>query len=334
MEKEMIYDMFCRSLPKYYVRYVSYIGNGNAIVHSYLTSHPPYPGVVVKKLEDSNHFAKQMLNRIKRIKQENKGQLLLDGKRFSGKRRMSDAHAVQFKIYITKAICESKSDLDKPYKRSWTIFKHHYSTDREPMDDWYDRQCCKYLQAKLNGRPYYHNSQSNIPQTCLDAIKPVFHELYSQTSLARMIGGGSQDANEIFHLLLWMMAPKHRFYSSTILRTALGPSAIIDNDSYESLEKLFVELFSSVGYYYAERFSRLGATRTSYDSKVVKRRSRTRTTNEATIATPTDISSSESNGAMLLIPNGKGSLDITQDIMALKLTNDDTNSDYEPGGSE
>ena len=104
-------------------------------VHSYLTSHPLYPVVVVKKLEDSNYFAKQMLNRMKRIKQENKNQLLSDGKRFSGKGRMSNAHVVKFKIYSAKAICESKSDLDKLYKRAWAICKHHYSTDREPMDD-------------------------------------------------------------------------------------------------------------------------------------------------------------------------------------------------------
>ena len=191
-----------------------------------------------------------------------------------------------------------------------------------------------YLQAKLNGRPYYHNLKSNIPRIYLDRIKPVFHELCSQTRLARVIGDGSQNANETFHSLLWTMAPKHRFCSSTILRTTLGLSTIIYNDGYESLEKLSVELFSSVGYYSAECFSRLGATRTSSDSTIVKRRSTRRTTSEATIATPTDISSSASDGAMLLIPNDKSSLDITQDIMALELTDDDTNSDYEPGGDE
>ena len=74
--------------------------------------------------------------------------------------------------------------------------------------------------------------------------------------------------------------------------------------------------------------------RTSSASKVVKQRSRARTTNEAAIAIPTDIFSSESDGAMLLIPNGKYSLDITQDIMALELTDDDTNNAYEPGGDE
>lgn len=68
MEKQMIYEMFCRSVSKYNVRYISYIGDGDAKVHSFLTSNPTYPGVTIKKLEDTNHFAKRMLSRIKRIK--------------------------------------------------------------------------------------------------------------------------------------------------------------------------------------------------------------------------------------------------------------------------
>ena len=182
------------------------------------------------------------------MKQENKGQLLSDGKRCSGKGRITDAHAIKLKTYFAKAIRDSKSDLDKLCKRSWTIFEHHYSTDREPMHDWCDPQWCQYLQAKLHGRPYYHNSKSNIPRVCLDTIKPVFLELCYQISLARVTGSGSQIVNETFHSLRWTMAPKHRFCSSTILRIALGLSATIYNDDYESFEKLFVELFSSVGY--------------------------------------------------------------------------------------
>ncbi|CAF1617346.1 unnamed protein product [Rotaria magnacalcarata] len=275
MEKEMVYEVFCQSLLKYNVRYVSYIGDGDAKVHSYLTSHPPYP-----------------------------------------------------------ATRESKTDLDHLYKRSWAIFKHHYSTDNEPMHDWCDVQWCKYLQAKLNGRTYYHNSKSNIPRSCLDMIKPVFHELCSKTSLARVIGGGSQNVNEAFHSLLRTMAPKHRFCSSTILRTALGLSTIIYNDGYDSLEKLFEDVFSSVGYFSAECFSRLGTIKKSSALKLAKRCSRTKTTNVATTTSAADISGSESDDGMLLIPNNKDSLDITQDIMTLELSDNDTNSDYEPGGEE
>jgi hypothetical protein len=87
-----------------------------------------------------------MLTRIKKIKQENKNKILSDGKRFSGKGRMTDAQAVKFKIYFAKAIRESKTDLDKLCKKTWAIFKHHYSTDKQPIHEWCDDQWCKYLQ--------------------------------------------------------------------------------------------------------------------------------------------------------------------------------------------
>ncbi|CAF1349574.1 unnamed protein product [Rotaria sordida] len=51
MEKEMIHEMFCRFLSKYKIKCTSYIGDGDAKVHSFLTSNPPYPGVTIKELE-------------------------------------------------------------------------------------------------------------------------------------------------------------------------------------------------------------------------------------------------------------------------------------------
>ena len=50
--------------------------------------------------------------------------------------------------------------------------------------------------------------------------------------------------------------------------------------------------------------------------------------------TGADISGSESDDGMSLIRNNIDSLDITQDIMALELSDNDSNSDYEPGGDE
>lgn len=103
-------------------------------------------------------------------------------------------------------------------------------------------------------------------------IKPVFHELCSQTSLARVVGSGSQNANEAFHSLLWIMVPKHPFCSSIILRIALGLSTIIYNDGYNALDKLFTSIFSSIGYYSPECFSRLSSMRNSFTSKLENRR--------------------------------------------------------------
>ncbi|CAF4838022.1 unnamed protein product, partial [Rotaria sp. Silwood2] len=123
MEKEMIHEMFCRSLAKYNRRYVSYVGDGDAKVHKYLVDNPPYPDIDIKKLEDTNHFAKRMLNRIMKIKRENKNKILSDGKRFSGKGRMTDGHVIKFKIYFAKAIRENKTDLNKLYQYSIIIIQ-------------------------------------------------------------------------------------------------------------------------------------------------------------------------------------------------------------------
>ncbi|CAF1614937.1 unnamed protein product, partial [Didymodactylos carnosus] len=207
MEKELIHQMFCRSVSKYDVKYTSFIGDGDAKVHKYLLENPPYSDVKIKKIEDVNHFAKH-------------------GKKLHGKGRMTDGQAIKFKIYFGKAIRENKSNLDNMYKRSWAIFKHRYSTNDEPMHEW-----CQYLQAAANGQTSDH-SKSSIPRPCLDMIKPAFDELCSRESLERVVEGGSQNANEAFHSLLWTMVPKHRYWSSTIIRIALGLSAMVFNDGY------------------------------------------------------------------------------------------------------
>ncbi|CAF1488880.1 unnamed protein product [Adineta steineri] len=115
--------MFYRSVSKYDVKYTSFIGDGDAKVHKWLLKSPPYSNVKIKKIEAVNHFAKRMLARINKIKQDdNKTTILSDGKKLHGKGRMADGQAIKFKIYFGKAIREDKSNLDDMCKRSWAIF--------------------------------------------------------------------------------------------------------------------------------------------------------------------------------------------------------------------
>ena len=69
----------------------------------------------------------------------------------------------------------------------------------------------------------------------------------------------------------------------------------------------------------------------------MKSRHKRRTTATATaITTTVDTNdySSESYDEMLLTPSVKDSLDLTQDLIDLDLSDDDTNADYEPGGDD
>ena len=277
-----------------------------------------------------------MLNRIMKIKKENKNKILCDGKRFSGKGRLTDGQAIKFQIYFAKAIRENKTDVNKLYRASWAIFNHHYSTNEEPMHEWCDPKWCKYLQAKSIGQNFV-NSKTSIPRTCLHMIRPVFDELCSHTSLARVVGGGSQNANEAYHSLLWSMVPKHRYCSSTTLRIGLGLSTIIYNEGYEALNKIFKSMFLSVGHYSTECLRRLDVLRNSRTWKTRKKhlkRAKTTTTVAASTA------STETDGDRTYALNEENlhfsvnDIAVELDSIVLEQSDDDITDAYEAGDDD
>jgi hypothetical protein len=278
-----------------------------------------------------------MLARINKIKQDNKGTILSDGKKLNGKGRMTDGQAIKFKIYFGKAIRENKFDLDNMYKRSWAIFKHRYSSNDEPMHEWCDPKWCQYLQATANGQPFDH-AKSSIPRPCLDIIKPVFDELCSRESLKRVVGGGSQNANEAFHSLLWTMVPKHRYCSSTILRIALGLSTMIYNDGYLSLNNLFTSIFGGMGKCTTECFGRLDEIR-RYTAFKEKNRRRKPLTTRATTTITTGSMDSDDEGVLYTINDdyvGDYSDDDFETDESVENEEGETEEDdaYEPGGDD
>ncbi|CAF4381141.1 unnamed protein product [Rotaria sordida] len=74
--------------------------------------------------------------------------------------------------------------------------------------------------------------------------------------------------------------------------------------------------------------------RKSFTSKIKKRRKKRTTTTITTTTAATNTSSSESDDEMSFIPNDKNFTDLTQDLIALELSEEDTNMDYEPGGDD
>ncbi|CAF1057607.1 unnamed protein product [Didymodactylos carnosus] len=259
--------------------------------------------------------------------------LLYDLSELSGKGRLTDGQAIKFKIYFAKAIRKNKTDINKLYRASWAIFNHHYSTNEEPMHDWCDAKWCKHLQANSN----FVNSKTSIPRACLNMIRPVFDELCSQTSLTRIVGDGSQNANEAYHSLLWTMVPKHRYCSSTTLRIGLGLSTIIYNEEYEALNKIFKSIFLSVGCYFTECLRRLDVLRNSRTSKTTNKHSK-RAKTTTTVAAST--ASTETGDEMTYTLNEEN-LDFSVNDIALKLdgialeqSDDDITDTYEAAGDD
>ncbi len=138
---------------------------------------------------------------------------------------------------FASTIRKCKHDLDLLHKRSWAIFWHKYSTNDDPRHDFCSDEWCGYLKSVRDGTPYDHTSHA-LPRPVLDAIKPVFDSLCSRESLARVVNASTQNPNEAFHSLVWLMSPKHKASSGTTFEIACHLAVIIFNDGYSALGKI------------------------------------------------------------------------------------------------
>ncbi|CAF1188468.1 unnamed protein product [Rotaria sp. Silwood1] len=89
MESAAILKIFQRSVAKYGVYYTKYIGDGDSKTFPMLFNKAPYPGKVIEKIEDLNHFSTRMKRGLETIKRDYRGKKLSDGKTIGGQNRLS-----------------------------------------------------------------------------------------------------------------------------------------------------------------------------------------------------------------------------------------------------
>jgi hypothetical protein len=68
-----------------------YVGDGDSKIGPRLIQDPPYSDLKVCKLEDLNHFSKKMANRLEKIKQQLKGQMIDGRKGIGGPGRLTQS---------------------------------------------------------------------------------------------------------------------------------------------------------------------------------------------------------------------------------------------------
>ena len=65
---------------------------------------------------------------------------------------------------------------------------------------------------------------------------------YLADNLKKVINGGSQNANESFHSVLWCMAPKNRYTTGMVIDLCAAIAVLSYNDGNQSLIPVIVEL--------------------------------------------------------------------------------------------
>ncbi|CAF5046096.1 unnamed protein product, partial [Rotaria sp. Silwood1] len=273
IEADAVLNMFQRSVSKYEIYYAKYVGDGDSKTFATLSDKPPYPGKVIKKIEDLNHFSKRMKRQLETKKREYGRKQLSDGKTIGGINRLSSQNIIRLQMTFASTIRKCKHDLDLLFKRSWAIFWHKYSTNDDPRHDSCSIDWCGYLKAARDGTPYDHTPHA-LPRPVLDAIKPVFDNLCSRKSLARVVDASSQNANEGFHSLVWLMSPKHKPSSGTTFEIACHLAIIIFNDGYFALGDLFNNICGYRGHYTDQAMIHFDNNRLHPESKECNRKRR------------------------------------------------------------
>ena len=137
-------------------------------------------------------------------------------------------------IYFGKAIRDNNNDLEKMKQAAWAAWYHMASTDDQPMHDYCNPDHCGfYLDFD-----YKHEGHSLPPAVCA-AIKPAYEELCSDDSLRQVLRGGTTNANESFHRIIWSMCSKKRYHTRKRIINATNLAVIIYNDGFIGLIPIY-----------------------------------------------------------------------------------------------
>ncbi|CAF4350274.1 unnamed protein product, partial [Rotaria sp. Silwood2] len=180
---------------------------------------------------------------------------------------------IRLQMTFRSTIQKYKHNLKLLYKRSWAIFWHKYSSNDDPHHKWCSIKWCGYLKSIRDKTSYDHTSHA-LPRPVLNAIKPVFKNLCSRESLSRVINASTQNPNECFHSIVWLMSPKNKATSGTIFEIASHLAVIIFNNGYFVLGDLFNVVCGYRGYYTEQAMINLDNNRLHTESKEMNRKKR------------------------------------------------------------
>ena len=246
MEPHGILKIFQRSQEQYNLKYLGYLGDGDS--KSFKTvaeAEPPiYPGKIIKKLECCGHVQKRMGRRLIDKRDECKGKMYVEnGKQFKGiggKGRLTQSAIKRIQGHYGGAIRSNSGNLSGMKKAIMAIWKHRTGV-HEDCGEWCPRDLNKANQNKL-------------PTFVTNEIKLIFEDLSADALLQKCLHGGTQNANESFHQLIWKRCPKTGFVGKQRLEIAVNDATIVYNNGELGRKAIFKNLGLEIGFYSLRSF--------------------------------------------------------------------------------
>lgn len=243
MEVDAMQKIFMRSVEKYGVKYINYIGDGDSKTYTGIINSNPYGGSKIIKKECVGHVQKRMGSRLRQCKKQNPG--------IGGRNKLTAKLIDKLSVYYGLAIRRHNTSKDDMKKAIWATFYHYSSTDSQPQyqhcpegsESW-----CKWQQAKTKGELCdFSHDYSALPESVLKAIKPIYEDLSKDALLERCVGGYTQNNNESYNNIIWKIAPKTMHSGAITVEIAAYIAACMFNDGVTSLLRIMSIMGISLG---------------------------------------------------------------------------------------
>ena len=172
----------------------------------------------LKKVNASVTYKSELVQgaRLRKLKDTMKGKKLSDGKKLSGKGRMTNHVMNTLQNYYGFAIRQNKGNVFG-MRKSIAALIHHCSESSH--GDARHKYCprtatswCKYQSDKITWKKTY-KQYINIQPAVADVIKPIFSwkDLGLEALLNRCVDGETQNVNEAINQIIWKKVPKDFF---------------------------------------------------------------------------------------------------------------------------
>ena len=259
MESAGAVAFFHESTTKYGLRYANYIGDGDTESFKKVLDSKPYgDSLIPKKLECVGHVQKRLGTRLRKLRTNLKGKLLPDGKKISGKGRLTDKIINKMQNYFGMAIRQNtaaswEGDKEKAlYAMKKSVLavlwhctaiedgnvRHQFCT--RSVDSW-----CTFWKNKDT----QHKCSVNLPIAIHNEVKSIFMDLRSDALLSRCLEGTTQNPNEAFNQIIWKKCPKDVFVCKDILDIGVASAIVNYNDGLSGLGNIFHSMNLKFGYH-------------------------------------------------------------------------------------
>ena len=122
-----------RSIKNNGLRYLKYRGDGDSKAYSDVVDTDPYNGMVIENSECVGHVQKRVGSRLRTLKENMKGVKLDDGKKLTGKGRLTNQVMNTLQNYYGLAIRQNKGNV-YGMKKSIAAVIHHCSENSNGED--------------------------------------------------------------------------------------------------------------------------------------------------------------------------------------------------------